>query len=212
MVFKVPEQRGGWLDPVRRCHTRGAVRFCDGPRRVPKPYGPADRLADTLGLGTHRAGAELLRSPPRELWRDAVSRLGFELPEQLLWPVAGGNFGRGFGPRTTRSGKRKLHEGIDVGAEPGELIYAVADGLVGYADNSVRGYGNLLLIVHAEGAVSAYAHCKELLVFPGQTVERGQIVGKVGNTGLSRGPHLHFEWHERGRAVDPAHMFEVPSR
>jgi murein DD-endopeptidase MepM/ murein hydrolase activator NlpD len=186
-----------------RCGRHGGRRFCNGPRRAPKPHGPAAARAERLDLGTHATGAKLLRSAPYRRWRDALAKLDLSAPEELLWPVRDGPFGRGFGRQ-----QGKMHEGIDVGAERGEPVLAVADGLVAYADNSIRGYGNLLIVLHGGTSVGAYAHLSEIRVFPGQLIERGQVVGEVGNTGISRGDHLHFELHERGEPVDPAYRFE----
>lgn len=84
---------------------------------------------------------------------------------------------------------------------------AVSAGLVAYADNGVSGYGNLLAIVHPDGTVATYAHCKAIYVFPGQLVERGQRVADVGHTGIARGSHLHFEYRRRGRPRDPLRLF-----
>ncbi|MFW5921551.1 MAG: murein hydrolase activator EnvC family protein, partial [Polyangiales bacterium] len=137
-------------------------------------------------------------SEPRERWRRAVRELGIEAPEKLLWPVEGGSFGRGLGDR---------HEGVDIGAEDGAPIRSVADGLVAYADNGVRGYGNLLIVIHGGAHVSVYAHCSAVYVFPGQRVRAGQHVADLGETGLARGEHLHFEWRRWGRVTDPLPRF-----
>jgi murein DD-endopeptidase MepM/ murein hydrolase activator NlpD len=95
------------------------------------------------------------------------------------------------------------HDGIDIMAREGTHILAAADGLVGYADNRVQGYGNLLVILHADGTSTLYAHCRAIFVAAGEHVRRGQIVAEVGSTGISRGPHLHFEWHREGEPIDP---------
>jgi murein DD-endopeptidase MepM/ murein hydrolase activator NlpD len=88
---------------------------------------------------------------------------------------------------------------------------SVGAGLVAYADNGVSGYGNLVVIVHRDGSTTAYAHLKEAWVTAGQRVARGQTVGLLGNTGLSHGPHLHFEWRVGGRAQNPVpHMVGRP--
>jgi murein DD-endopeptidase MepM/ murein hydrolase activator NlpD len=114
-----------------------------------------------------------------------------------------GRFGRGL----TWRGRRITHRGVDVSAEEGTPVRAVADALVGYADNTVRGYGNLLVLMHGGGEVSSYAHLSAVHVGPGQRVEAGQVVALAGNTGISRGPHLHFEWRENGELADPMRRF-----
>jgi murein DD-endopeptidase MepM/ murein hydrolase activator NlpD len=72
-----------------------------------------------------------------------------------------------------------------------------------YAGNELRGFGNLLLIRHADGWVSAYAHCDALLVKRGDQVKRGQVIARVGQTGAVSSPQLHFELRKSGQAVDP---------
>jgi murein DD-endopeptidase MepM/ murein hydrolase activator NlpD len=107
-----------------------------------------------------------------------------------------------------RRGRKIVHRGVDVTAEVGTPVRAVAAALVGYADNTVDGYGNLLVLLHGGGEVSAYAHLDAIHVHAGQLVDEGQLVARAGNTGLSRGPHLHFEWREDGELADPMRRFE----
>lgn len=104
-------------------------------------------------------------------------------------------------------GVKKMHEGIDFTAPLGTDIYATGNGTVIEVDNSHRGYGNMIVIDHGFGYSSAYAHCSKTLVRPGQKVKRGDIIGKVGSTGKSVGPHLHYEVRKNGRAVNPIHYF-----
>ncbi len=80
---------------------------------------------------------------------------------------------------------------------------AVDGGIVAYAGNELRGYGNLVLVKHSSGWISAYAHCEELLVKRGDKVSRGQTIAKVGATGGVNEPQLHFELRRGKRAVDP---------
>lgn len=110
-----------------------------------------------------------------------------------------------------RSGalRDRLHAGIDIVAPIDSAVHAADHGVVAYADNFVRGYGNLLVIVHSNGAVSLSAHCRAIYVFAGQYVQRGQLVAQVGMTGLSLGPHLHFEYRNAGTPVDPEPHFQT---
>ena len=94
------------------------------------------------------------------------------------------------------------HEGIDLSAPMGMDIEAPAAGVVTQV-SWVEGYGNMLTIDHGYGLVTRYAHCSKILVVRGQRVKRGQQVAKVGNTGLSTGPHLHYEVWVNGRPVNP---------
>ncbi|HEY5161335.1 MAG TPA: peptidoglycan DD-metalloendopeptidase family protein, partial [Gaiellaceae bacterium] len=114
----------------------------------------------------------------------------------LIWPVQG--------VLTSPYGMRwgRMHEGIDIGAAQGTPIYAAASGTVNYAGWE-GGYGNLTVIDHGNGLATAYGHQSQLAVSSGQTVSRGQVVGYVGSTGHSTGPHLHFEVRVNGAPIDP---------
>jgi murein DD-endopeptidase MepM/ murein hydrolase activator NlpD len=95
------------------------------------------------------------------------------------------------------------NDGINIAAAKGAPIAAIDGGVVAYAGNELRGYGNLVLIKHPSGFISAYAHCEELLVKQGEKVNRGQVIAKVGATGGVSEPQLHFELRRGKRAVDP---------
>jgi len=99
--------------------------------------------------------------------------------------------------------ERKRHQGIDISAPLGTPVKASSSGVVIYSDSTIRGYGNLIIIRHSEEFVTVYAHNQVNLVAEGERVERGQIIGKVGQTGRSTGPHLHFEIRKNNKAVDP---------
>ena len=94
------------------------------------------------------------------------------------------------------------HEGIDVSAPMGAPIVAPAGGIVRLVTVET-GYGNVLEIDHGDGIVTKYAHCSRIVVHAGQKVKRGQIIANVGSTGLSTGPHVHYEIHVNGKVVDP---------
>ncbi|HEV8029934.1 MAG TPA: peptidoglycan DD-metalloendopeptidase family protein [Stellaceae bacterium] len=95
------------------------------------------------------------------------------------------------------------NDGINIAAPKGAPIAAIDGGVVAYAGNELRGYGNLVLVKHPSGFISAYAHCEELLVKQGEKVNRGQVIAKVGTTGGVSEPQLHFELRRGKRAVDP---------
>ncbi len=122
-----------------------------------------------------------------------------------IWPIDGGTFTSGFGPRG-----RRVHKGIDIAADPGTPIKAVADGKVIYSDNKQRGYGNLVIIQHPGDVVTVYAHNRRNLVDEGDTVRQGAVIAELGNTGRSTGPHLHFELRLESKAVDP--LLHLPAR
>jgi murein DD-endopeptidase MepM/ murein hydrolase activator NlpD len=99
-------------------------------------------------------------------------------------------------------GNSRFHNGIDFGAEYGSPIRAADNGVVIAADWQ-GGYGNTVMIDHGNGLVTLYAHASELLVTVGQPVQKGQVIAKIGSTGFSTGPHLHFEVRQAGEPVDP---------
>ncbi len=114
-----------------------------------------------------------------------------------------GWFTSGFGRRTSPFTNRKeFHSGIDIVARRGTPIIAPADGLVIKAARD-PGYGNLLEIRHMQGIVTRFAHTMKILVRPGSRVKRGDVVAKVGSTGRSTGPHLHYEVRLNGVALNP---------
>lgn len=113
-----------------------------------------------------------------------------------MWPVEG--------VLTSRYGARngKGHDGIDIGAAPGTGVKAAAAGDVIFADTH-GSYGNLVLVRHAGGLVTVYAHNSKNLVNKGQRVKQGQAIATVGATGHATGPHLHFEVRRGVEAVNP---------
>lgn len=103
---------------------------------------------------------------------------------------------------------QQVHAGLDFVAQSGVNVYATGDGIVTLCQNSRTGYGNEIVVDHAFGYSSRYAHLQEILVKEGEEVKRGQIIGKVGSSGRSTGPHLHYEVRFENKAVDPALFFE----
>jgi murein DD-endopeptidase MepM/ murein hydrolase activator NlpD len=95
------------------------------------------------------------------------------------------------------------NEGINIAVPEGTSIRAAENGVVAYAGNELKGYGNLVLIRHDGGWVTAYAHAKELLVKRGDTVKRGDVIAKAGQTGSVSSPQLHFEIRKGATAMDP---------
>jgi hypothetical protein len=119
---------------------------------------------------------------------------------EFAWPVPKvKRISSGFG---NRWGKK--HEGIDIPAPIGTPTVAVQDGYVKYADDKISGYGNMIVIEHANKVFSVYAHLNKLMVDKGDRVKRGEVIAHTGNTGRSTGPHLHFEIRVKDRARDPA--------
>lgn len=101
---------------------------------------------------------------------------------------------------------RRMHSGLDFSAKSGSSIYATADGIVKVAAFKA-GFGNMVKINHQSGYETVYAHMKAYRVKPGQKIKRGDVIGYVGSTGLSTGPHLHYEVIKQGTKVDPLGYF-----
>jgi murein DD-endopeptidase MepM/ murein hydrolase activator NlpD len=101
----------------------------------------------------------------------------------------------------------KMHTGLDFTADIGTEIYATGDGIVESIESKYSGYGQHVIINHGFGYESLYAHMSRVAVSPGQRIRRGQIIGYVGNTGASTGPHLHYEVMKNGEKVDPSFYF-----
>ncbi len=114
----------------------------------------------------------------------------------FIWPVEG-EVSSGFGSRNGRP-----HDGIDIRADKGTPVFASADGEVVFSDK-MSGYGNLILIKHANGYFTAYAHNSKILVKEGEKVEKREKIAEVGDTGQATGYHLHFEIRQGSTPLDP---------
>jgi murein DD-endopeptidase MepM/ murein hydrolase activator NlpD len=114
------------------------------------------------------------------------------------WPVKGRVI-QGFGPKSSGG----QNDGINVAVPEGTPIKAAEDGVVAYAGSELKGYGNLVLVRHSNGFVTAYAHASELNVKKGESIKRGQVIGKAGATGNVSSPQLHFEVRKGATPVDP---------
>ena len=124
--------------------------------------------------------------------------------KRFLWPVRGRIISN-FGPRAGG-----LHnDGINIAAPKGTPIRAAENGVVAYAGKELRGFGNLLLIKHASGWTTAYAHADKLLVRRGDRVKRGQTIATIGSSGGVGRPQLHFELRQGSRALDPRRELEI---
>lgn len=132
-----------------------------------------------------------------------TTRVAIAPPPQIsgkgfMWPVNGKVISN-YGPK-----QAGFHnDGVNISASRGSSVYASDSGVVVHASNKLKGYGNLILIKHQNGWVTAYAHNEKLLVRKGQQVVRGQVVAQVGSTGRVDSPQLHFEMRKGSRAVNP---------
>ena len=128
-----------------------------------------------------------------------------------IQPVRNENLKRmasGFGYRTDPFTKaRKMHEGMDFTANTGTPIYATGDGVIAQADDRASGFGNHIVIRHGFGYETLYAHLSKYKCKVGQHIKRGDIIGYVGSTGRSEGPHCHYEVHKNGKVVNPLNFY-----
>jgi murein DD-endopeptidase MepM/ murein hydrolase activator NlpD len=127
---------------------------------------------------------------------------------QLVWPAHGVSITQQFGPSAypfepSFGGFPHFHTGLDLAGPRGSPIMSAADGVVVAADTSTVGYGNHIIIAHAGGLLTLYGHLEAMLVKPGDAVKAGQVVGLLGSTGNSTGPHCHFEVRVNGQPVNP---------
>lgn len=156
------------------------------PQAQPAQPQPAAQTASTVP-----AKADMSVEPPK--------RAG----SLFAWPIKGKVL-TGFG--VDAAGLR--NDGINIQASPGSSVRAAENGVVVYAGNELKGFGNLLLIKHADGWMTAYAHNAELAVLRGDIVKKGQVIAKAGATGSVTSPQVHFEVRKDGTAVDPTQYME----
>jgi len=123
-------------------------------------------------------------------------------PGTLRSPLDEAIYLRGWG-----SGPGGYHLAVDLYAPPGTPVKASARGIVAYEGHGLRGYGRMVVVLHPSGRVTAYAHSRETLVVEGELVARGQVIALVGNTGISRGPHVHFMLVDGGEHCDALPLF-----
>lgn len=159
---------------------------------LPGALAPAAVLPGAKPKAKPKLGAK--RAPPAPPPAKIVRSKG-----RFIWPLRG-RILSSYGPK----GEGLHNDGINIAAPRGSPVRAAGSGTVAYAGNELRGFGNLLLIRHAGGWVTAYAHNEKLLVRRGQKVRQGQAIARVGSTGSVIAPQLHFEIRRGRRAINPA--------
>lgn len=122
------------------------------------------------------------------------------------WPVKG-RLSSNYGYRRL-SGKRRFHEGIDIAVPRGTPVHASRSGHVIYASSKIGGYGNMVIVRHADKFSSVYAHLSKFHVRKGQFISRGQVLGRAGATGRATGVHVHFEIRNGQKAVNPINLLD----
>lgn len=185
-LLRMEEEQEALLASVEELRATRAQTLATAEREVDDLEATKDDLAGEeeriAELIANAASTPVAASPPST--------------EGFIWPVCS-SVTSPFGYRWGRQ-----HKGIDLAGNTGDPIGAAKAGTV-IAAGRQGGYGNLVLVDHHDGIVTAYAHMSEILAFAGQSVERGERLGSVGNTGNSTGPHLHFETRVNGAAVNP---------
>ncbi len=180
------------------------------PRPAPAPNGTAVASLPSAPMPPAAPDATSGAAPPPPLPRPVALTPPAAAPMNIApppragsgfeWPVRG-HILAPFGKQP--DGLR--NDGINIAAKEGTPVRAADNGVVVYAGNELPGFGNLLILRHAGGWMTAYAHNSSIGVRPGETVRRGQVVATVGHTGGVSRPQLHFEIRRKGGAVDPAH-------
>ncbi len=213
-----PESPSAPQEPAPRGYQADTLPVTPGATVTAPPQAPAvDETPNSAGLPPipQQAAPEnpapapqVASAPPSSAGPTADPKQDTVLPPRagrtFSWPVRGRVL-TGFGP--TPDG---LHnDGINIAARAGAPVIAAENGVVVYAGSELKGFGNLLLIRHADGWMTAYAHLDRQLVKKGQKVAKGQAIGTVGSTGGVSQPQLHFEIRRGTQAVDPAKFLSV---
>ncbi len=161
---------------------------------------PATKMAAAAPESQQKARLAQATTTPEELSGPSPAKTAEAtgaLPS-FRWPVRGRVI-TAYGAKTNG----KANDGINLAVPEGTPVKAADDGVVAYSGNELKGYGNLVLIRHANGYVTAYAHASELLVKRGDTIKRGQVIAKSGQSGEVASPQLHFEIRKGSSPVDP---------
>ena len=167
------------------------------------PYIPAD------GKGQPLAEADPKFKQLFVSWKkvDQLEKAMTSIPS--FRPATTSRFTSGFGVRYDPfSGYAAMHAGVDLAGRHGDLIYAASDGVVSNAGWS-GAYGNMIELGHGKGIVTRYGHLSRINVHPGESVKKGEVIGRMGSTGRSTGTHLHYEVRIDGRAVNPVPYLEA---
>ena len=188
---------------------RPSVAIRDLPPPKPRPAAVQVASFEPLAPLEPEPQAAVVAAPlPRAKLEASRGAAGREPPplsgNGFLWPVRG-KIASSFGskPNGTRN------DGINIRAAEGAPVVAAENGIVVFAGDEIPGYGRMILISHADGFMSAYAHNRELLVSVGEQVERGQRVAKVGRTGNVSSPQLHFELRDGKEPLDPVALLDA---
>ena len=207
------------IKPAAEAPPKSTVAPIPGPagatteQEIPLDRAPPDRTEKPAALPPAAASPGMAAAPvsgPPAAGKAAVAAVPPRPPHgggAFMWPV------RGHILESYGNGRDGTHnDGINIAAPRGAAVQATDAGIVAYAGNELRGYGNLILIKHANGWISAYAHCDLILVRKGEKVGRGQVIARVGSTGSVAQPQLHFELRRGDKPVNPReYLTPVPT-
>ncbi|MFH6958173.1 M23 family metallopeptidase [Flavobacterium aquidurense] len=206
-IYRVYFNKTEIPDSIRKAGFRDSKRYKDlegynNSQLVLNTTKRIDRLSKELAIQSKSLD---------EILKLASTKGNLLLAIPAIQPVRNENLKRmasGFGYRTDPFTKvRKMHNGMDFTANTGTPVYATGDGVVERADNSASGFGNHVVIRHGFGYESLYAHLSKYNCRAGQHVKRGDVIGYVGSTGRSEGPHCHYEVHKDGKVVNPLNFY-----
>lgn len=189
-AVKVP-----WSAPSIEPQARVARPVVPGPGETPRPAGRPLGRGDVPPLPASKPGAKLVHAEPAPA---VIPQPPQRAGGRFSWPVRGRVIS-GFGPKSGGF----YNDGINIAVRSGTAVKAAENGVVTYVGNELRGFGNLVLIRHQGGWVTAYAHVSEISVKPGQIVRRGKTIARAGQSGRVSRPQLHFEIRRGRRAVNP---------
>ncbi|HYG85114.1 MAG TPA: LysM peptidoglycan-binding domain-containing M23 family metallopeptidase [Azospirillum sp.] len=173
----------------------------EGPKLLRPPSAKPAEPAPTPVAEPAPAQQEVAVAPPPKAEVGAPPPRG---AARFMWPLKG-KLVSGFGPKPDGMN----NDGINIAAPKGTAVMAADNGVVAYAGNELRGFGNLLLVKHDGGWITAYAHLDKMEVDRGARVKRGQRIGTVGQTGSVTSPQLHFELRKGSHVVDPREQMEA---
>lgn len=206
-IYRVYFNKTEIPDSIRKAGFRDSKRYKDlegynNSQLVLNTTKRIDRLSKELAIQSKSLD---------EILKLASTKGNLLLAIPAIQPVRNENLKRmasGFGYRTDPFTKvKKMHNGMDFTANTGTPVYATGDGVVERADNSASGFGNHVVIRHGFGYESLYAHLSKYNCRAGQHVKRGDVIGYVGSTGRSEGPHCHYEVHKDGKVVNPLNFY-----
>jgi len=206
-IYRVYFNKTEIPDSIRKAGFRDSKRYKDlegynNSQLVLNTTKRIDRLSKELAIQSKSLD---------EILKLASTKGNLLLAIPAIQPVRNENLKRmasGFGYRTDPFTKvRKMHNGMDFTANTGSPVYATGDGVVERADASASGFGNHVVIRHGFGYESLYAHLSKYNCRAGQHVKRGDVIGYVGSTGRSEGPHCHYEVHKDGKVVNPLNFY-----